>query len=139
MIQAETGQNHQMNQIFNFIQRIQTDRQWDLTGSCDISALRRKRKNLRTNEKEWFQPRQETVQMLRWMLDYTTHLNSYPLPLAPELALFTIANDDMYVPRNGVLDVRDLWKGILFNASSILLILILILFNAPSIFLMPVV
>ena len=49
--------------------------------------------------------------MLIWVLDYMTHINSYPRPISPELAVFIVAEDDMYVPRGGLTDVRELWPG----------------------------
>ena len=96
-----------MKDILNFIRETQSNKNL----SPDIPRPIIKIKNQQTKKRETFQPNTETVQMLRWLLDYTTHLNSYPCPLSPELALFVVAKDDMYVPRNGVTNVQDLWPG----------------------------
>ncbi len=108
-----------MKEIFNFIESVQTNTKQsqsvlnkEASSLEDVtSKLRVKLKNRRTKKRETFQPNIETVQMLRWLLDYTTHLNSYPCPISPELAHFIVAKEDAYVPRNGVSDVQDLWPG----------------------------
>lgn len=123
---AKIGHDKRMKDIFDFVSEVQNKRyvsgQWDaerITYSSlddnDFTNLRMKIKNNHTKEKETFQPQTETVKMLRWMLDFTTHLNSYPQPISPELAQIVIAKDDMYIPRHGVSDVRDLWPGILLH------------------------
>ena len=119
---TKIGHNARMKEIFDFVR----EKQKELSEStrakpardghppsvfADATKLKVKVKNIKTNKRQVFQPKTETVQMLRWMLDYTTHLNCYPCPISPELALFVIAKDDMYIPRNGVPDVRDLWPG----------------------------
>lgn len=58
-----------------------------------------------------FLPKAETVQMMQYVLDYSTHFNNYPRPVAPELATFLTAKEDLYIPRDNVADVRDLWPG----------------------------
>ena len=49
--------------------------------------------------------------MMRIILDFATHLGMFPPPLAPNLATFVAAKDDLYVPRQNVTDVRSIWSG----------------------------
>lgn len=122
LFNAKIGHNKRMKEIFDFVVDVQGKRYvsgildaekttYSSMEENDFANLRMKIKNDRTKQKEIFQPQTETVKMLRWMLDFTTHLNSYPQPLSPDLARIVIAKDDMYIPRHGVSDVRDLWPG----------------------------
>lgn len=49
--------------------------------------------------------------MMRMILDFATHLGMFPSPLAPHLATFVVAKDDLYIPRQSVTDVRSIWSG----------------------------
>ena len=72
------------------------------TGSeTDISTHGRKQSKLRS----------ETVATLNSILDFSTHLSNFPVPLAPELAVFLAAKGDYYIPRQNVSDVRTIWPG----------------------------
>ncbi len=62
-------------------------------------------------KKRKFFPRHETVDIMRSVLDFATHLRNYPVPLAPELAVFVAAKEDLYIPRQHVQDVRSIWPG----------------------------
>ena len=56
-------------------------------------------------------PTAETVGIMRYMLDYATHLHNYPMPHQPSLAVFVSAKNDLYINKCGG-DVRQLWPGI---------------------------
>ncbi len=114
LLLTKIGQNTRMKEIFDFVKEVQAKHMSAKEEGHtlpDTTNLKTKIRNNQTNRRETFQPKGETVQMLGWMLDYTTHLHSYPCPISPELASFVVAKDDLYVPRRGVTDVRDLWPG----------------------------
>ena len=71
------------------------------TGSKKDISTRRKQSKLRS----------ETVATLKSILDFSTHLSNFPVPLAPELAVFLAAKGDCYIPRQNVSDVRTIWPG----------------------------
>lgn len=58
-----------------------------------------------------FIPAASTVLTMEALLDYSTHLRYFPVPLAPDLAMFLVAKDDLYVPRDNITDVRIIWPG----------------------------
>ena len=53
----------------------------------------------------------ETVSTLKAVLDLSTHLCNYPVPLATELAKFVVAKKDLYVPRCAITSVEKMWPG----------------------------
>ena len=55
--------------------------------------------------------RRETLSLMQAVLNSATHLNNYPQPAAPELALFVAAHNDMYIPRHNVTHVQTIWPG----------------------------
>lgn len=69
------------------------------------------RKAVSTHGQKQSKLRLETVATLKSILDFSTHLSNYPVPLAPELAVFLAAKGDCYVPRQNVTDVRTIWPG----------------------------
>ena len=56
-------------------------------------------------------PRPELLGTMRMVLDSATHHQYFPTPVDPALACFITAEDDMYIPRGHLADVRSLWKG----------------------------
>ena len=54
----------------------------------------------------------DTVDALRAVLDLSTHLHNYPIPLDTSLARFVVARDDLYIPRQHVTPVQDTWPGV---------------------------
>ena len=69
------------------------------------------KKAVSTHRQKQSKLRSETVAMLKSILDFSTHLSNFPVPLAPELAVFLAAKGDCYVPRQNVTDVRTIWPG----------------------------
>lgn len=53
----------------------------------------------------------ETVDTLRAVLDLSTHLHHYPVPLATDLARYVVAKDDLYIPRHHITNVQTTWPG----------------------------
>ena len=53
----------------------------------------------------------ETVSTLKAVLDLSTHLYNYPTPLASNLAQFVVAKDDLYIPRQNIASVQEIWPG----------------------------
>ncbi len=53
----------------------------------------------------------ETVSLMQAVLNSATHFSNFSPPVAPELALFIAAKDDLYIPRHNVTDVQSLWPG----------------------------
>lgn len=53
----------------------------------------------------------ETVSTLRAVLDMSTHLCNYPLPLDTALARFVVARQDLYIPRDSIASVLTAWPG----------------------------
>lgn len=76
-------------------------------------SVKIKAKNFGRKKQKFF-PQRETVDVARSVLDFATHLRNYPTPLAPELATFVVAKEDLYVPRHCVQDIRSLWAGKLY-------------------------
>lgn len=56
-------------------------------------------------------PTADTLLTMEAVLDYSTHLRYFPVPMAPNLATFLVAKDDLYIPRDSVADVWALWPG----------------------------
>lgn len=77
-----------------------------LKASVGITKTKSKKR-----KKRKFTPKEETVEMMRMILDFATHLGMFPSPLAPHLATFVVAKDDLYIPRQSVTDVRSIWSG----------------------------
>ena len=73
------------------------------TLSKNRQKLRKKRKEKSLHE--------DTVSMLQAVLDTATHLSTFSRPLAPELAVFLAAKEDLYIPRQNITDVRSSWPG----------------------------
>lgn len=69
------------------------------------------KKAVSTHRQKQSKLRSETVATLKSILDFSTHLSNFPVPLAPELAVFLAAKGDCYVPRQNVTDVRTIWPG----------------------------
>lgn len=63
------------------------------------------------HKRNQFKSHPETVATMNSILDFATHLNNFPTPLAPDLAVFLAAKNDCYVPRQNVTDVRSIWPG----------------------------
>ncbi|XP_019858600.1 PREDICTED: protein ABHD18-like [Amphimedon queenslandica] len=57
------------------------------------------------------EPRPEALQLLKHVMDFSTHFHNYPKPIAPELLTFLPANDDLYMPHHTVEDMREVWPG----------------------------
>ena len=53
----------------------------------------------------------DTVSTLGAVLDLSTHLNNYPTPIAPGLARFVTAKQDLYIPRDRIISVEQAWPG----------------------------
>ena len=79
------------------------------TGSSDC----REEHHIGTKSHKWKQLklRPETVATMNSILDFATHLSNFPVPLAPDLAVFLAAKGDCYIPRQNVTDVRSIWPG----------------------------
>lgn len=56
-------------------------------------------------------PRPVTLQIMKHVLDYSTHFHNYPKPISPELVTFLPAKDDLYMPHQMVEDFREIWPG----------------------------
>ena len=54
----------------------------------------------------------DTVRTLGAVLDLSTHLHNYPTPLAPPLARFVVAKQDLYIPRDRITSVQHTWPGV---------------------------
>lgn len=44
-------------------------------------------------------------------MDQYTSLNRFAQPIRPDFAKFVIGENDAYIERSGVPDVREVWKG----------------------------
>ena len=55
------------------------------------------------------------------VLNSATHFSNFSPPVAPEQALFIAAQDDLYIPRYNVSDVRQLWPGTVPCQSSVVI------------------
>ena len=53
----------------------------------------------------------ETVSTLKAVLDLSTHLCNYPLPLQTNLASFVVAKRDLYIPRHNITNIETVWPG----------------------------
>ena len=62
-------------------------------------------------EKKREGPRPESIQIMKHVMDFSTHFHNYPRPLAPEPITFITAKDDLYMPHKAVEDFRTLWLG----------------------------
>lgn len=58
-----------------------------------------------------FVKHQETFNFMNYLMDETTHLRNYPLPIDPSLATFVIASHDAYIPRDKIENVANIWHG----------------------------
>ena len=92
------------------------DRMVDSQSSTPLEQVRQKfntgsKKDISTRGRKQSKLRSETVATLNSILDFSTHLSNFPVPLAPELAVFLAAKGDCYIPRQNVSDVRTIWPG----------------------------
>ena len=55
--------------------------------------------------------REEAIDMMRFLMDDASHIRKFPVPLAPDLAIFLAAKEDSYIPRDNIADVRHFWPG----------------------------
>ncbi len=53
----------------------------------------------------------DTVSTLRAVLDLSTHLYNYPVPLNTNLAEFVVGNNDLYIPQQHVASMQNIWPG----------------------------
>ena len=55
--------------------------------------------------------REEAFDFMRGVMDECTHLGNFSVPVDPELIIIVAANQDAYIPREGVLALDQLWPG----------------------------
>ncbi|KAL7646588.1 UNVERIFIED_CONTAM: hypothetical protein RMT77_001839 [Armadillidium vulgare] len=53
----------------------------------------------------------EALQFMRGIMDECTHLGNFDVPVDTSLIIIVAANDDGYMPRNGVIPLTDLWPN----------------------------
>lgn len=53
----------------------------------------------------------EALQFMRGIMDECTHIGNFCVPVDPTLAIIVAANDDAYMPRDGVIPLNELWPG----------------------------
>jgi hypothetical protein len=56
-------------------------------------------------------PRPATLQIMKHVMDYSTHFHNYPRPVDPQHITFLLAKDDLYVPRSNASDASEIWPG----------------------------
>lgn len=61
--------------------------------------------------REKFPLHQEAVSTLGALMDLSTHLYNYPVPVDTSLARFVVAEQDLYIPRQHIASVQDTWPG----------------------------
>lgn len=53
----------------------------------------------------------EALQFMRGIMDECTHLGNFSVPVDPSLIIIVAADDDGYMPRDGVIPLTDLWPN----------------------------
>lgn len=61
----------------------------------------------------------ETMSTLRAVLDLSTHLSNYPVPLDTGLAHYVVAKDDLYVPRQHIANMKEVWPGVCAHRDNL--------------------
>lgn len=64
----------------------------------------------------------EALQFMRGIMDEFTHLTQFSTPVDTSLITAVCAIDDGYVPRDGVMDLKDIWpeaKIVYVNAGHV--------------------
>ena len=102
LFNCKIGQDEQRRELFNNI--VEQERMFPSDGPRASLLKREEKEKLSVS-------REESIAMMRCLMDYCSHLRKFPTPLAPELALFLAAKEDMYIPRENIADVRHLWPG----------------------------
>ena len=102
LFNCKIGQDEQRRKLFNCI--VERERNFPSDGPR-ASLLKREEKETLSVTRE------ESIALMRCLMDDFSHLRKFPTPLAPELALFLAAKEDMYIPRENIADVRHLWPG----------------------------
>ena len=102
LFNCKIGQDEKRRELFNSI--VEQEQIFPSDGPR-ASLLKREEKEKLSVTSE------ESIAMMRCLMDDSSHLRKYPTPLAPELALFLAAKEDMYIPRENIADVRHLWPG----------------------------
>lgn len=82
------------------------DPQREETRDCHRSWLVNTKKARESNPWHW-----ETVSTLQAVLDMSTHLSNYPVPLDTSLSRFVVAKKDLYIPRHSITSVQSAWPG----------------------------
>lgn len=83
------------------------------TRNCYRSWVVNTKKCRESNPWHW-----ETVSMLKAVLDMSTHLCNYPVPLDTRLARFVVAKGDLYIPRHDIASVQTTWPGMCACAGT---------------------
>lgn len=76
--------------------------------SNDESTSASSKKDSRTDPDNKLQ----ALQFMCGMMDECTHLSNFSVPVDTELIISVTAKDDAYVPRDGLIDIRDVWPGV---------------------------
>ncbi|KAL0273419.1 UNVERIFIED_CONTAM: hypothetical protein PYX00_006083 [Menopon gallinae] len=53
----------------------------------------------------------QALQFMCGIMDECTHLTNFSVPVDTDLIIAVTARDDAYVPRDGLTDIRDIWRG----------------------------
>merc|ERR1712026_621836 len=53
----------------------------------------------------------EAVHFMRGIMDECTHLKNYSVPFDPTLINIVVAEYDAYQPRDGILELPEIWPG----------------------------
>ena len=117
LFHSRIGLNERMRDIFNIIvQRYCTTSSSVANNSVRLLSRGNVTKD-RPKTASKGRPTAETVGIMRYMLDYATHLHNYPVPSQPNLAVFVSAKNDLYINRCGG-DVRQLWPGMISRQGT---------------------
>ncbi|KAK8732319.1 hypothetical protein OTU49_007021 [Cherax quadricarinatus] len=53
----------------------------------------------------------EAVQFMRGVMDECTHLGNFSVPVDPSLVIIVAAENDGYMPRDGIIPLTEIWPG----------------------------
>ncbi|XP_042238779.1 protein ABHD18-like isoform X4 [Homarus americanus] len=53
----------------------------------------------------------EAVQFMRGVMDECTHLGNFSVPVDPSLVIIVAAENDGYMPRDGIIPLNEIWPG----------------------------
>ncbi|KAK7922306.1 hypothetical protein WMY93_009208 [Mugilogobius chulae] len=91
--------------------RHETDCEQHTLSSGTSSGLTLDHQSLKVDDAQGSRLHSEAISFMKGVMDECTHMANFSVPVDPSLIIVVQATMDAYVPRTGVLSLRDIWPG----------------------------